>query len=69
MSHTNDFPTIDPDGLHVRPDFIGLVSTDDGDYLQVHATGIQQATTEVADIINGRSDDASVPYGAIYCGA
>ena len=69
LSHTNDFPTVDPSGNYVRPDFLGLVSTDDGDYLQIHATGIQQATTEQAEIISGESDDASIPYGAIYSGA
>ncbi|CAD6583131.1 MAG: hypothetical protein ASARMPRED_001240 [Alectoria sarmentosa] len=66
MSHTNDFPTVDPSGLYDRPNFLGLVSTDDGAYLQIHATGIQQSTPEVASIINGQSDSASVPYGAIY---
>ena len=66
MLHTNDWPTIDPSGLHNRPEFFGLVPTDDCGFLQVHATGIQDWTSEVADIINGKSDDASVPYGAIY---
>ena len=69
MSHTNDWPTIDPSGLHDRPDFLGLVSTDDSAYLQIHATGIQESTPEVADITNGKTDTASVPYGAIYSDA
>ena len=68
MSHTNDWPTVDPSGLYVRPNFLGLVSTNDGAYLQIHATGIQQATAEEATIIDGQSDDASIPYGAIYSG-
>lgn len=69
MSHTNDWPTIDPSGLYNRPDFLGLVSTDDGAYLQIHAMGIQQSTLEVADIITGKTDNASVPYGSVYSGA
>lgn len=68
MSHTNDWPTVDPSELYVRSNFLGLVSTDDGAYLQIHATGIQQATAEAAAIINGQSDNASIPYGAMYSG-
>lgn len=66
ISHTNDWPTIDPDLLHSRPDFIGLVSTDDGAYLQIHATGIQAVTPEVAAITTGMTNNASLPYGAFY---
>lgn len=60
---------MDPDLLHSRPDFIGLVSTDDGAYLQIHATGIQAVTPEVAAITSGLTNNASLPYGAFYSGA
>lgn len=69
MSHTNDWPTVDPDLLHGRPDILGLVFTDDGAYLQVRATGIRAVTPEVAAITNGLTSNASLPYGAFFSGA
>ncbi|KAI4231903.1 MAG: hypothetical protein LQ349_005313 [Xanthoria aureola] len=57
-----DWPTIDPDGLHQRPDLRGLVTTDDGEYLQILATGIQTIIPELNQIITGEKG-LNLPFG------
>ncbi len=67
ISHANDWPTGDPDGLHDRPNLLGLVSTDDNEYLQIAATGIQTPIPELGPIITG-TGTGDLPWGAFQSG-
>ncbi|KAL8866439.1 MAG: hypothetical protein Q9174_006303, partial [Haloplaca sp. 1 TL-2023] len=62
ISNADDWPTIDADGLHERPDLRGLVTTDDEEYLQILATGIQTIIPELNQIITGEKE-LSLPFG------
>ena len=63
----SDYPTVDPDGQHDRPNARGLISTDDDEYLQFEATGIQTTTPELLSIITG-SGTGDLPFGAFQSG-
>lgn len=67
MSKADDWPTIDPDGLHDRPDIRGLVSTDDGEYLELLATGLQTINPELGAIITG-AGPGSLAFGDFQSG-
>ena len=67
ISHANDWPTGDPDGLHDRPNLLGLVSTEDNEYLQIAATGIQTPIPELGAIITGKGA-GDLPFGAFQSG-
>jgi len=67
ISYANDWPTGDPDGLHDRPNLRGLVTTDDNEYLQIAATGIQTPIPELGAIITGEGS-GSLPFGAFQSG-
>ena len=67
ISNANDWPTIDPDGLHGRPNLLGLLTTDDGEYLQIATTGIQTPTPEVGKIVSGQGT-GSLAFGDFQSG-
>ncbi|CAL8578668.1 hypothetical protein XPA_004436 [Xanthoria parietina] len=62
ISSADDWPTIDPDGLHQRPDLRGLVTTDDGEFVEILATGIQTIIPELNQIITGEKE-LNLPFG------
>jgi Protein of unknown function (DUF3237) len=66
ISYADDWPVADPDGKHSRPDLRGLVSTDDGEYLQVAATGIQTPVKELGEIVTGGK--GSLAFGSFQSG-
>ncbi|CAF9935254.1 MAG: hypothetical protein HETSPECPRED_009715 [Heterodermia speciosa] len=63
FSNADDWPTVDPDGKHERPDLRGLIKTDDDEYLQILAKGIQTIIPELTQIITGEKE-LSLPFGA-----
>ena len=63
----DDWPTIDPDQKHARPDSRVAVKTDDGEYLEVVSYGIQVPTPELLGIISG-ARQGSLKYGSTYSG-
>lgn len=63
----DDWPTIDPDQKHARPDSRVLAATDDGAYVEVVSSGIQVPTPELLGIISG-AKGGSLPYGSTYSG-
>lgn len=64
-----DYPTVDPVTDIVRSDFLALVVPDDKDTpFQMHATGIQFPTAELAAITGSTTTGLAVPYGATYSG-
>lgn len=67
MSDANDWPTVDPDGLHDRPNIRGLITTDDGEYIELLATGLQTPIPELGPIIQG-TGQGSLPWGAFQSG-
>ena len=67
LLYTNDFPTVDPDGLHSRPNFRGLVKTDDQEYLEIHATGIQTLTPDLIAVTSG-TGTGNLPFGSTQSG-
>ena len=66
-SQANGWPTVDLDGQHTRPNLLGLLTTDDGEYIQVTTTGNQTLTPEVADIVTGKVT-GSLAYGSFQSG-
>lgn len=67
FSNADDWPTVDPDGKHERPDLRGLIKTDDDEYLQILAKGIQTIIPELTQIITGEKE-LSLPFGAFQSG-
>ncbi|KAL8710653.1 MAG: hypothetical protein Q9220_004877 [cf. Caloplaca sp. 1 TL-2023] len=65
--NADDWPTVDPDGKHERPDLRGLIKTDDDDYLQILATGIQTIVPELNQIITGEKE-LNLPFGFFQSG-
>ncbi|KAL6722359.1 hypothetical protein ACLMJK_001466 [Lecanora helva] len=63
VTYGNDWPTIDPDGRHGRPDLRSLVTTDDNEYLELLATGIQTTIPELTSVITGTGNE-NIPFGA-----
>ena len=67
LQQGDDWPTIDPDQKHARPDSRVVATTDDGEYLEVVSSGIQVPTPELLDIIQGKGN-GSLSYGNTYSG-
>ncbi len=67
ISDANDWPTLDPDKLHDRPNLRGLINTDDGYYLELTATGIQTVNPQLGAIITGTGKGA-LPWGSFQSG-
>ena len=67
ISSADDWPTVDADGKHERPDLRGLIRTDDDEYLQILATGIQTIVPELNQIITGEQE-LSLPFGFFQSG-
>ncbi|KAG6986565.1 hypothetical protein G7Y79_00077g099570 [Physcia stellaris] len=67
ISNADDWPTIDPDGKHERPDLRGLVTTDDDEHLEILATGIQTIIPELNQIITGEKQ-LNLPFGTFQSG-
>ena len=63
----DDWPTIDPDQKHARPNLRALATTDDGERLEVLSSGIQVPTPEFLQIIQG-AGNGSLPWGSTYSG-
>ena len=62
-----DFPIVDPDGLRARPNFRGVVLTDDNEYIQVLFTGIQTTTPELSAVVSG-TGTGNLPFGSFQSG-
>ena len=62
-----DFPSVDPDGLHDRPNARGLISTADGEYLQAEFQGIQTIIPELEPIITG-TGTGNLAFGSFQSG-
>ena len=67
LGQGDDWPTIDPDQKHARPDSRVVAKTDDGEYLEIVSSGIQVPTPELLEIIQGKGQ-GSLAYGSTYSG-
>jgi hypothetical protein len=68
ISYGADYLLQDPDRVHIRPDYLGFLTTDDGEYLQMHGTGIETPTPEAIAIFNDGEDGNGLPFGAYQSG-
>lgn len=53
--------------LNDHPNLLGFVSTDDDEYLQIAATGIQTPIPQLGAIITG-TGTGDIPFGAFQSG-
>ncbi|KAL9111262.1 MAG: hypothetical protein Q9227_004340 [Pyrenula ochraceoflavens] len=65
----SDFLTADADLQHYRLGVRALMQTDDGEYIEFEASGVQNVTEESVGILTGKEEGGGpIPYGGIQDG-
>lgn len=67
INYGDDWPTLDTDKMHDRPNLRALITTDDGENLELTATGIQTPNAELGAIITGTGKGA-LAFGSFQSG-
>ncbi|KAL9625844.1 MAG: hypothetical protein Q9160_000164 [Pyrenula sp. 1 TL-2023] len=64
----SDYLTADSDGQHFRLGARALLQADDGEYLEMTATGVQNSIPQQVAIFTGDLKAQPLPYGALHDG-
>lgn len=64
----SDYLTADSDGQHIRLGVRALLQADDGEYLEMTATGVQNSIPQQVAILSGDPSAQPLPYGAFQDG-